>query len=496
MQRLAITLSAFLIIVVMIINLALFRQNTQLRSRLVAPQPTVAAASAEQAARITQLEQELKRSEDDRIKATRDATAAHNQLSQLQNATQERDALKAQLQTLQQENGQLRTEVGNLQTMNTINGQVTPLRNLTPTSTVPRTFMNHDQLRTYFTDLLDKEWPPEAEAREQAILRALDMSGGDGNLRQAQIDSMVKNILGFYDQRTKQLVVVTNRATMGVRDRVTYAHEFTHSLQDQHYDLTALFAQTEGNADAQLALKGLVEGDATLTMSLYARNNLSDLDIANYQLEEIASIDLSGLTFGPVGPQVESATYFPYREGTSFVALLYQQGGWKAVNAAFARPPRSTEQVLHPDRYLAGDAPVAVQLPALAPAGWRVLAEDTLGELYMRIYLERGMSFDEAAYACTGWGGDRYQVLGDDQGHVALALSTVWDTAAAAQRFADAAGVLVSQLGNASLAESAAQQTRWQLPNRQFLIRLNGKRVVVLHAPDAATLNTLAARIG
>ena len=74
MQRLAITLSAFLIIVVMIINLALFRQNTQLRSRLVAPQPTVAAASAEQAARITQLEQELKRSEDDRIKATRDAT--------------------------------------------------------------------------------------------------------------------------------------------------------------------------------------------------------------------------------------------------------------------------------------------------------------------------------------------------------------------------------------------------------------------------------------
>lgn len=494
MQRLAITLSALLIILVMIVNLALFRQNTQLRSQLAAPRPTVAADNPAQAARIAELEKELKRSENDRIKATRDATAARDQLAQLQSAAQERDTLRGQLQSAQQENSQLRTELGNLQTMNTINGQVSPLRDLAPLQTVPRTFMNHKQLRDYFTNLLDKEWPAEAEARQSASLRALDMGGESGDLRQSQIDSMVNNILGFYDQRTKQLVVVTERSAMGVRDRVTYAHEFTHSLQDQHYNLTALFAQTAGNSDAELAMKGLVEGDATLTMSLYARNNLSALDIANYQLEEFQSMDLSGLSFGASGPQVESATYFPYREGASFVAALYQQGGWKQVDAAFARPPRSTEQVLHPERYFAGDAPVVVPLPALALPGWRVLAEDTLGELYLRIYLEHVLTVDEASMACDGWGGDRYQVLGDEQGHLALALNTVWDDAAAAQRFADGMGVLVSGLGNASLLQSDAQGARWQLPGRQFLIRLSGTRVLVLHAPDAATLNAIAAK--
>ena len=495
MQRLAVTLSALVIILVMIANLALFRQNAQLRSQLAAPQPTVAADNPAQAARIADLEKELKRSESDRIKAARDASAARDQLAQLQSAAQERDTLKGQLQSAQQENSQLRTELGNLQTMNTINGQVSPLRDLAPLQAVPRTFMNHSQLRDYFTKLLGQEWPAEAEARQSASLRALDMGGGEsGDLRQSQIDSMVNTILGFYDQRTKQLVIVTERSAMGVRDRVTYAHEFTHSLQDQHYNLTALFAQTAGNSDAELAMKGLVEGDATLTMGLYAHNHLSALDIANYQLEEFQSIDLSGLSFGASGPQVESATYFPYREGASFVTALYQQGGWKQVDAAFARPPRSTEQVLHPERYFAGDAPVAVPLPALAPPGWRVLAEDTLGELYLRIYLEHVLPLGEASAACDGWGGDRYQVLGDEQGHLALALSTVWDDAAAAQRFADGAGVLVSGLGSASLLQADAQGARWQLPGRQFLIRLSGTRVLVLHAPDAATLNAIAAK--
>lgn len=496
MQRLALTISSFVIIVVMIINVGLFYQNTQLRARVAAPQPTQVAVPG-QAERIAALEQELKRSEQDRIKATRDAAAARSQFDQLSAAAHERDTLKPQLQALQQENDQLRAQVGNLQTMNTINGQVTPLRGLTPLSAVPRMFMNHDQLRAHFTELLAQEWPPEQEARQQAILRALDMAGGGDNLRAREIESMVKSVLGFYDQRTKQLVVVTDRAQMGVRDRVTYAHEYTHSLQDQHYNLTALFERAQGNADYDIALRALVEGDATLTMGLYARDHLSAMDIASYQLEQFQSIDLSGLTFGS-GPLVESATYFPYREGASFVATLYERGGWPAVDQAFARPPRSSEQVLHPERYIAGDAPLAVRLPALAPAGWQVQAEDTLGELYLRIYLERALSFEQAAAACDGWGGDRYQVLADRQGHIALALQTEWDTPAAARRFADALQLVVVGLagGNPAVLQADAGHMRWQLADRQFYVGLAGRRVLVLHAPDAATLDALVGKLG
>src|SRR5439155_16288511 len=144
-----------------------------------------------------------------------------------------------------------------------------------------------------------------------------------------------------------------------------------------------------------------------------ARANLSATDIASYQLEQLQTVDLSGIFSGSGGPLVESAAAFPYTDGMGFVSLLYGQGGWPAVAQAFANPPRSTEQVLHPVKYVAGDEPVQVRLPNLSAAlggGWRALAEDTLGELYMRIYLEHYLNIDQAGAAAMGWGGDRYQV--------------------------------------------------------------------------------------
>src|SRR5205085_6086849 len=110
----------------------------------------------------------------------------------------------------------------------------------------------------------------------------------------------------------------------------------------------------------------------------YARENLTAMDRADYQLEEFQSMDLSGALLGG-GPLTESATYFPYEEGVAFAALLYQNGGWDAVDAAFKNPPRSTEQVLHPDRYIGGDAPKPIALPALQLNGWHRITEDTLG---------------------------------------------------------------------------------------------------------------------
>lgn len=492
MHRLALSLSTFAIIAVMLVNMALFYQNSQLRSQLAAPRPTQAPTSPDQAAVLAELTTRLERAERDRAKAIGDANSLRSQADTLKAAAQERDTLRAELQSLRQQNDQLRAEAANLQTMNTIGGQVTPLRDLSLLSSVPRSFMSRGQLRDYFSELMAREWPADAEARERATLRALDMAGGEGDLRQAQIDSAARSILGFYDHDTKQLVVVTDRATMGVGDRVTYAHEYTHSLQDQHFGLAALFAQAAGNSDYALALRALVEGDATLTMGLYADAHLSELDRANYQLEQLQSIDLSGLSFGG-GPLVESAAYFPYREGASFVGTLYATGGWQAVDAAFSRPPRSTEQVLHPERYYAGDTPVVVQLPGYQLAGWRTLAEDTLGELYLRIYLERALTLDQAIAACDGWGGDRYLVLGDEQGRLALALQSSWDTPAAARRFYAAMGAFVAGLGGsgAALLDANASQQRWQLSGRQFYLRIAGSQVLVLHAPDSAALDAL-----
>lgn len=273
-------------------------------------------------------------------------------------------------------------------------------------------------------------------------------------------------------------------------------YSISSKAQPQHYDLTALFARAEGNSDYQMAIKGLVEGDATLTMGLYARENLTAMDIANYQMEEFQSIDLSSVLTGRSGPLTESAAYFPYQEGAAFVAVLYQEGGWSTVDAAFENPPRSTEQVLHPEHYFSGDEPTIVQLPTLHLNGWHSIAEDTLGELYLRIYLEHELDFEQAIPAAAGWGGDRYQVLGDAQGRLALALQTAWDSPADAREFFDTNSAFVVALagGNPQVLQADATHMRWQLANRQFYLSLAGAQVLVLHAPDAATLDALIAQ--
>ncbi len=118
-----------------------------------------------------------------------------------------------------------------------------------PKVAVVRQFMDHTQLRAYFTEALERDFSAEDEQRHRAVLRALDLGDGGGDVRQAEVDNAVASILGFYDHNTKQLVVVTDRPRMGVGDRVTYAHEFTHSLQDQYFDLKGLFARAAGNSD-------------------------------------------------------------------------------------------------------------------------------------------------------------------------------------------------------------------------------------------------------
>jgi hypothetical protein len=501
MQRILTTVVALVLVLTTSLNIFLVVQNQQLRRQLATQMSAAAVTSpsAEQEEKIQQLTADLEKYKKDFIKATRDANTLREQATSNGSAAQERDTLKAQVTTLQQENQGLRNEVQNLQTMNGINGQVTELRGLAPRSSVPREFMNQAQLREHFTHEYDRRYSAEEEQRDLAVLRALDMDSGGGSLRDEQIDSLTKSVLGFYDQETKQLVVVTEKPSMTVHDRVTYAHEFTHSLQDQHYNLTNLFKRAENNSDYDMAIRALVEGDATLTMSLYSQKHLDAMDIASYKLETIEQMDLTGMFGGRRGPMVESAAYFPYQEGLTFVASLYGYGDWAEVERAFQNPPRSTEQVLHPEKFFTGDEPVAVRLPNVAGGlgnGWATLLDDTLGELYIRIYLEHKLSFDTAIPAGEGWGGDHYQVLRDEQGRLALALQSAWDTTNDAEEFFQAYSAFVVRTGggNPAVLELSPSRMRWQLADRQFYLSRAGSQVLVLHAPDGATLDRMIAQ--
>jgi hypothetical protein len=141
------------------------------------------------------------------------------------------------------------------------------------------------------------------------------------------------------------------------------------------------------------------------------------------------------------------------------------RGGYKGVDEAFGSPPDSTEQILHPEKYLDRETPIAVTVPADLPsklgAGWSNGGSDTLGELQLRIWLTQGgVSTAAASRAAAGWGGDRVMLLDGLGGAAAVALITEWDTPADANEFAAAAKTALVGLKLTGLVSQAAGPTQ------------------------------------
>ena len=173
-------------------------------------------------------------------------------------------------------------------------------------------------------------------------------------------------------------------------------------------------------------------------------------------------------------------------------ALYSSENGWASVNRAYDLLPASTEQILHPDKYVAGEQPVEVDLPDVAGAlggGWSVLDEDTLGELLLSVYLETGVEQEVAAQAAAGWGGDRYALLNGPDEATLLASLVVWDTNKTDatefhQAFLDHMRSSTDQQWEAPDAEGGDRLM--VLPGRTVLLRLDGDRTLLVVAPDAA----------
>jgi hypothetical protein len=140
-------------------------------------------------------------------------------------------------------------------------------------------------------------------------------------------------------------------------------------------------------------------------------------------------------------------------------------GGWDAVDALYETVPETTEQVLHPDKYQAGEGPIAIELPddledRIGP-GWERTLDDTFGEFQTGVWL-RDAGADNANEAAAGWGGDRVVVLEDGGDNWAAILATEWDSKADADEFQASAGPVVDKLADpAALLKGGTDTARW-----------------------------------
>jgi hypothetical protein len=296
-------------------------------------------------------------------------------------------------------------------------------------------------------------------------------------------------VAGYYDPATKQIYVVARNGTIGAVEKVTFAHEFTHALQDQNFGLKGIQADAIGQGDRSLAHLALIEGDASLLMTQWLSGHLDAAGIA----EILAGDPAAQAQLDAAPPFIRDGLLYPYLQGVQFVTSIWSSGGWQAVDRVFGRPPDSTQQVLHADTYAANKQPVTVPLDAAAIArrlgvGWSATPADTLGEFQVGSWLRArgvtvaggGVSGDVAA---AGWRGDRYALIDGPNGAYALVILTTWDTPADATEFSTAATAAIRGVpGEARVVRIASGAA---VPG--------GAEVAVLYASDAATLDRLAA---
>jgi hypothetical protein len=257
-----------------------------------------------------------------------------------------------------------------------------------------------------------------------------------------------EQLLGFYDPGSHALYLRATPPASSVVAGVdmktfTLAHEIEHGLQDEHFGLSGFLAIADD--DARLAARGLYEGEATLVALAYIVQQAGkpvrqSLLLAAQRFRDVSPDLLVRLAGGSdallqSSAILREAMIFSYFAGLNFAVSLYQVGGFALLDKAFAHPPQTTEQVLHPTKYVAGELAIPVRTPTVPP-GYKRVAQGTLGELGTRAFLSTCLSGSaRVKAAASGWGGDAYAVGEGEGGALALFYSTVWDDEAHAATF-------------------------------------------------------------
>jgi hypothetical protein len=364
-----------------------------------------------------------------------------------------------------------------------IESQVQQIRGLTQKSAVKRQILSPDQLKSVILASFDKTNTPALVAATEKLDKTLGLLPANASLKDLDVQLLSSQVAGLYDPDTKTMDVISKSGQLGPIEQITYAHEFDHALQDQNFGLAKLGLDDTSNSDRALARLSLPEGDATLLMTLWAEAHLSTGQLL--QLAGEANDPSQTAILAAMPEDLKQTLLFPYEGGLNWVTGLQASGGWSAVDAAYAKPPDSTEQILHADKWASHEAPIAVAIPANLAArlgtGWTMPLTDTLGELQLRIWLEQvgKLPAAQAEAAAAGWGGDRVALVekGDTFG---IAIISKWDTPADAAEFAAATG-----------------PTLKLLPSSSAMIDPGSTNQVVLFlASDQATINALAGALG
>jgi hypothetical protein len=305
--------------------------------------------------------------------------------------------------------------------------RVEQLRNLFFTDDAIPAWVSAKEMRTQLA-VEGRHVYTESDAQQQELaLRMLGALRGPIDLsRTARV-----NPLGFYSPTSGQVFVLweSSTAVMSAAETVTVAHELTHAITDQQFGLPQPGTVVLADRDRNLAWSSLSEGDATLLENRFMRSSMTPDELAEYEIDPGPPAGKTpGTTRATRSYFLVAEGQFPYTFGMSFVCALYNRDGWKAVNAAYKDPPKTSAQVLYPDRYESGDEPADPRDPR-TPRGWDQLPVQSLGAADLMWLFEApgtrlSRSLTDPYARAAAWGGGELHLYRHGRAH-AMSLDLV-----------------------------------------------------------------------
>ena len=349
---------------------------------------------------------------------------------------------------------------------------------------------------------LDSDTTPAELHATEALLHVFGLAPDDFQYRPFLIKLLTEQVAGYYDPRAQQFYLADWIELEG--QKPVMAHELTHALQDQHFNLKRFEHWPKGDSDAELAAHALIEGDATLAMTLYmAKHPL----VALAFIKSLGSQENATEQFKRAPRALRESLLFPYESGSTWATAVYRRGGWDMVSKAFTKLPQSTEQIMHPEKYFAYEPPVKLTLPELklqlGPT-WKHIDSDVNGEWGCYLLLDEYLNnAEESKKAAAGWAGDEFVLYeGAKPTDLFVAQLTAWDTPLDAREFFDAYLKRTwKRYPDAQASESTSTTERgerheWKSATSRGVVELRGSRVLILEGvPEKANTPALLNRI-
>jgi hypothetical protein len=319
---------------------------------------------------------------------------------------------------------------------------ISEITGLSQKHAVPYGRMTKRQLRQFLNKRIKKSLKPDEIRADELSLKMFGLVPQDFDLKKSTVDLLTEQAAAFYDYDEKKLFLLADSSV--TTETTTLAHELSHALADQYFNLENFMEETPSNDDENLAHTAVVEGQASWLMIAYElkRNGQPPVPTAE-MLKSVADSGESSMTDYPVLKNsplyIQQSLLFPYAQGTMFFDAVYRKMGQASFAEVFKNPPINSTQIIHPDKYFAHEKPTAPALPKLKGDGKEVTS-GSMGEFDHQILLQQYLGATTATELAPHLRGGQFRIVtphGRDAKPVLL-YAAEWDSSHSTEAFFEA----------------------------------------------------------